>query len=440
MFANDKAQLKAAEILTQSPVAVISGRGGCGKTFVVNEVLSKVLEMKKNKVDVRDRFTDVNMQSAEDSDDSYKRDDYTANWLTSPSSPAASSCQPDSQGMEELTLEDISEDERKEVDAKVLLTAPTGRAASILGKGTGLPAYTLHSVIYSFLRWKNEGNQVEWKFNKVCLLVCDECSLIPVRVFSKLISILNQYSQLQQIILLGDIYQLPSIEPGNLLSDVHSSLMQHGVCVTLETNHRTESELIDQNAINILNRQLPDHDETRGFISVQYQSKSNDEDSETNAVTQAVNRILQEKFVPDHRASQFIAFRNKDCMVINERCSLYYNEHSIKDKHGKLDFRSGDKVCVKRNVLCFDEFNDEEVRLCNGEIFFIEDIIEEINNRNEKALKFILEDGEKKMKIDFKSLKSAKLSHAWARTIHTFQVAIFSMSYLGLRTYRKCSN
>lgn len=421
MFANDKDQLKAAEILTQSPVAVISGRGGCGKTFVVNEVL----KMKKSTVDVRHRFTDADMQSAEDSDDSYKRDEYTANSLTSPSSPAASSCQPDSQGMEGLTLEDISEDERKEVDAEVLLTAPTGRAASILGKGTGLPAYTLHSVIYSFLRWKKEGGQVEWNFNKVCLLVCDECSLIPVRVFSKLISILNEYSQLQQIVLLGDIHQLPSIEPGNLLRDVYSSLTQHGVCVTLENNHRADSELIDQNSINISNRLLPDYDETRGFISEPYESEPNDVDSETNAVTQAVNRILQENFVPDHRASQFIAFRNKDCMVINELCSRYYNEHPIKGKHGKLDFRRGDKVCVRRNVPCFDECNKEEVRLCNGEIFFIEDIREEMNNRNEKALKFILDDEEKKMKIDFKSLKAAKLSHAWARTIHTFQVAIF---------------
>lgn len=428
MFTGDKDQLKAAKILTQSPVAVISGRGGCGKTSVVNKVLSKALEMKKGEVDLTHLSTGIVLQSAEDSDGNFEREEYTAK-LTSPFSLATSSCQPESPETEGPKLEDPFEEERKKVNAEVLLTAPTGKAASILGKETGLPSHTLHSVIYSFLRWEKDG-QGEWKFENVRLLVCDECSLISVRVFSKLISILRKSSRLQQIILLGDIHQLPSIEPGNFLSDVYHSLMPHDVCVTLKTNHRTESELIVRNAINISNRQLPDYD-SRSFISVQYQSQANVAGSETNAVTQAVQKIIREKVVPDPHTSQFITFRNNDCMVINELCSRYYNEHSIKDVRGKWDFRLGDKVCIRRNGVCFDELKEEEVRLCNGEIFFIKDIIEEVDNRGAKVRKFILHDGEKnEMKIDFKSLKTAKLSHSWARTIHTFQVAVPSLNVL----------
>ena len=73
---------------------------------------------------------------------------------------------------------------------------------------------------------------------------------------------------------------------------------------------------------------------------------------------------------------------------------------------------------------CFDEFEEEGVKICNGEIFFISGITEEIDSKNKKVSKFSLDNGERIMKIDFKSLKSAKLTHAWARTIHTFQVTM----------------
>lgn len=321
----------------------------------------------------------------------------------------------------------------------VLLTAPTGRAASILGKRTGLQSYTLHSVIFSYFRWlkevKNGQNHSAWKFSEVKVLVCDESSLISVKTFSTLLSILMKKAALQQIILLGDKNQLPSIEPGNFLSDVYHALTPYGSSVTLRTNHRAESQLIVENASRISRQEMPffPDDPKRGFISLCCQSKQKDDicDSDDMAITQVVRDLLENKIseltLPEPERSQFIAFRRRDCLNINELCARHYNQHSIKDAKGKLDFQVGDKVCVKKNIVCFDAYTEEEVKFCNGEIFFIRDVIDEEDNRKKKTTYFALDNGEKIMKIDAKMLKNAKLCHAWARTIHTFQVRVMVM-------------
>lgn len=46
----------------------------------------------------------------------------------------------------------------------------------------------------------------------------------------------------------GDIRQLPSIEPGNLLKDLFETLKSRNCAIELKTNHRAESKLIVDNA------------------------------------------------------------------------------------------------------------------------------------------------------------------------------------------------
>lgn len=402
VFGGDEDQIKAARLMKRSPVVVLSGRGGCGKTHVVSTVLSGELKVKRSQIPV-----------------------------------------------DELTLQDVSQNSEipqssSQITSKdpcgdaVLLTAPTGRASSILGKRTGLPAYTLHSVIFSYFRWlkevKNGENHSAWKFSGVELLVCDESSLISVKAFSTLINILMKKAALQQIILLGDKNQLPSIEPGNFLKDIYCALERYGSSVTLRTNHRAESQLIVDNANRISHQEMPffPDDPKRGFISLCCQSKEDgsEDNSDDMAITQVVRDLLDNKIstvtLPEPQRSQFIAFRRRDCLNINELCAQHYNKHSIKNIKGKLDFQTGDKVCVRKNIVCFDAYTKEEVKFCNGEIFFIKEVIEEEDNHNKKTTYFALDNGEKIVKVDLKMLKRAKLCHAWARTIHTYQVNIFA--------------
>ena len=54
--------------------------------------------------------------------------------------------------------------------------------------------------------------------------------------------------QIRKLVLLGDILQLPSIEPGNFLTDVFYAMDAFGCSVLLRTNHRSDGELITANA------------------------------------------------------------------------------------------------------------------------------------------------------------------------------------------------
>ena len=430
--------MKAAKLLTTQPVVVMSGRGGCGKTFVV----SSILKMKAG-YPLADSFSGEGIDSNPLLEDTNEEEtlhvepscDVPLPQTSSPKSSLSltttshvSDEHPiDSQENKETHLPQT--DPTSEIQDQVLLTAPTGKAAALLGRRTKIPSYTLHSVIFSFFSWlkmkKKSKEEKDWKFSKVRLLVCDECSLISVRLFSTLINILSERTKLQQVVLLGDIDQLPSIEAGNFLSDVFHALEPHGVSIKLSTNHRSDSKHIVQNAIKIAKQQLPVFTDLKGgFVSIGYPSKQNDEDS--NIVADRVKMLLNKPELPQPEKSQFVAFRRKDCCLINELCAVHYNKHSIKDNRGRFDFQIGDKVCLRRNTVCFDEYKKEEVKLCNGEMFFIKDIIEVVDNHSKKKTYFVLDDGERSMKISLGMLK--KLSHAWARTIHTFQVKLFLTS------------
>ena len=386
-FHGDADQIKAARLIASRPVVVMSGKGGCGKTHVICEVLQ-------------------GMETDRTSDDGVT-----------------------SQGGSNNESTECAETD--ETVGPILLTAPTGKASSILGRRTGLEAFTLHSVICSFYHYlrkkytreqsgptQNASTQQDnpWKFSSVCMLVCDECSLVSVRTFARLLGILREHAQIKQLVLLGDINQLPSIEPGNFLSDIYQALQPHGLSVNLTTNHRSESDLIVANADEISKRQLPKYDPERGFEAVTYGTGA-----EELTIPETVKRILKEKEL-SQKESQIIAFRRKDCLHINELCALHYNRHSLKDHKGRADFRVGDKVSIGRNQSCSDLNKNVDVRLCNGEIFFIQDDVT-VQDTHSKAVRYLtLDDGERQLKIDFRELRKAKLKHAWAKTIHTYQV------------------
>ncbi len=102
---------------------------------------------------------------------------------------------------------------------RCLLAAPTGRAAKRMTEATGLPARTIHRLLEvdprsgGFVR--NERNPL-----KCNLLILDECSMIDVRLMASVLSALPPGANL---ILVGDVDQLPSVGPGMVLRDLISS-------------------------------------------------------------------------------------------------------------------------------------------------------------------------------------------------------------------------
>ena len=103
--------------------------------------------------------------------------------------------------------------------ARMLLAAPTGRAAKRLSEATGHAAKTIHRLLeYSVQKGgfqRDEKNPLECD-----LLVVDEASMIDTLLMHHLLKAVPLTSA---CILVGDVNQLPSVGPGNILGDIIAS-------------------------------------------------------------------------------------------------------------------------------------------------------------------------------------------------------------------------
>lgn len=135
---------------------------------------------------------------------------------------------------------------------KFRLAAPTGRAAKRMFEGTGRNAETLHRLLefspatMNFTR--NEQNALE-----LDVLVVDEASMIDVFLMHAIMRALPERAQL---ILIGDIDQLPSVGAGNILGD----LIRSGVVTTVrltEIFRQAQDSMIIVNAHRINNGEFP---------------------------------------------------------------------------------------------------------------------------------------------------------------------------------------
>src|SRR5699024_1028120 len=109
-------------------------------------------------------------------------------------------------------------DYKEKSDYPFVLTAPTGRAAKRLNESTGLPAMTIHRL----LGWngqdnfeKNEHEPLSGKF-----LIIDEFSMVDIWLANQLFQAIPDD---MQVLIVGDEDQLPSVRPGQVLTDVLSS-------------------------------------------------------------------------------------------------------------------------------------------------------------------------------------------------------------------------
>jgi exodeoxyribonuclease V alpha subunit len=104
-------------------------------------------------------------------------------------------------------------------DVSLLLCAPTGRAARRLTETTGLEARTIHRLLEVDPRAggfkRNADNPLACD-----LLVADEMSMVDVRLMHALMRAIPDHAAL---LMVGDVDQLPSVGPGQVLADVIAS-------------------------------------------------------------------------------------------------------------------------------------------------------------------------------------------------------------------------
>ena len=142
---------------------------------------------------------------------------------------------------------------------EVALCAPTGRAAKRLADSTGLEAMTIHRLLEADP--SAGGFKRDESFPLDCdLLVIDEASMVDVPLMRAVLRALPEKSAL---LLVGDVDQLPSVGPGQILADIIGSGAVPVVCLT-EIFRQSAGSRIIANAHRINRGEMPELDPVEG--------------------------------------------------------------------------------------------------------------------------------------------------------------------------------
>jgi exodeoxyribonuclease V alpha subunit len=248
---------------------------------------------------------------------------------------------------------------------KVLLGAPTGRAAKRMSEATGREAKTIHRLLeYSYV--EGEGFRFQrGEDNPLAaqVLIIDEASMMDLLLFYSLLKAVPPGCRL---ILIGDVDQLPSVGAGNVLRDIINS----GVvpCVRLSTIFRQAREsmiVVNAHRVNrgefpIINRKQKD------FLFIK------EEDPEK--VAQRIVELCRERlprlasFDPLEEIQVLSPMRRTKVGVerLNRLLQQELNppaRHKTEIVSGGVTFRLGDKVMQIRNNYEKEVFNGDMGRI-----------------------------------------------------------------------------
>ncbi len=245
---------------------------------------------------------------------------------------------------------------------RILLAAPTGRAAKRMAESSQREARTIHRLLeYSpkedgFAR--NEDNPLSCG-----LLVVDEASMMDNLLFFHLLKAVPLGATL---ILVGDVNQLPSVGPGNVLGD----LLHSGVIPIVELKdifrQSAESEIIC-NAHLINKGELPRLESNRERLSDFYFIHKNDPEEAAELIVEMIKQHIPRKFglnpiddvqllTPMHRGAV-------GSEQMNARLQAALNPNGLELRKGERAFRLNDKVMQIRNNYEKDIFNGDIGRI-----------------------------------------------------------------------------
>ncbi len=312
----------------------------------------------------------------------------------------------------------------------IFLAAPTGRAAKRMSETTGYEAKTIHRLLevngamseakddakaVGGLFERNESNPLE-----ADVIIIDEMSMVDITLLYALLKAIGHGTRL---ILVGDINQLPSVGPGNVLRDIIAS--ECFPVVTLQKIFRQASQsdiVVNAHKINDGQHIVLDNKSRDFFLLKRY-----DADVIISVMLQLVKQKMPKYVDATPYDVQVLTPTRKGLLGVerlNGILQQYLNppgkgkkEHQV----GERIFREGDKVMQIRNNYQLEwEIRsryglaiDKGLGVFNGDV----GIIQEINDYSSTVS--VLYDENKLVIYPFKGLDELEL--AYAITIHKSQ-------------------
>jgi exodeoxyribonuclease V alpha subunit len=321
----------------------------------------------------------------------------------------------------------------EEAGMKVFMAAPTGRAAKRMTEATGREAKTIHRLLEIGMG-EDEGSQFfrsEESPLDCDVLIVDEASKIDVMLMN---SLLKAISIGTRLIIVGDVDQLPSVGPGNVLRDIIDSNCVRVVKLK-EIFRQAQESMIIVNAHKINNGEMPIlNKKDKDFYFIE----NDDPEKILDSIIALINTRLPKfnKQWDKMKHIQILSPMRKGTLGIenlNEKLQQILNPKSKYKKEKQYRntiFRVGDKVMqIKNNYsIKWDKINGKAeecgVGVFNGDVGYVEDIDED----NENVIVVFDED----KRVEYEGVFLDELTLAYAITIHKsqgseFQVVIMPM-------------
>ena len=297
---------------------------------------------------------------------------------------------------------------------RILLAAPTGRAAKRMTEATGLEAKTIHRLLeckppegYQ----KNEENPL-----KGDVLIVDECSMIDIVLMN---SLLKAIPPTMRLIMVGDIDQLPSVGAGNVLRDIIDSGSFPVVRLTRIFRQAQTSRIV-MNAYRINEGKMPDisNGKNTDFFFI--------ENEDAEASVPRIVKLVQEN-LPNYyhvEPSQIQVLTPMQRGVVGATNLNLALQEALNPPEHDIFMRGRGKVtmpkeCLRRSGYAFradDKVmqikNNYDKEVFNGDIGIIDSV-----NETDRTLKVNF-DGRC---IEYDVTELDELVHAYATTIHKAQ-------------------
>lgn len=318
----------------------------------------------------------------------------------------------------------------------IVLGAPTGRAAKRITETTGYEAKTIHRLLeMQFIPDENgpmfamdESNPIE-----ADAIIIDEASMVDILLMN---SLLKAIAAGTKLIMVGDVDQLPSVGPGNVLRDIIESRVISVVRLDKIFRQADES-LIAVNAHLINSGQMPVlNDKYKDFFFIQKSSPNEIMDEIIELISRRLP-MFKRGFDSMTDIQVLSPMRKGETGIqnLNSRIQQILNPPSENKKEKQFKdfiFREGDKVMQIKNNYSVGwrslsgKDDLEGTGIFNGDIGYIKRI--DIENQ----IATIVFDDEKEVDYDFSNFDELQL--AYAVTIHKsqgseFRVIVIPISY-----------
>jgi len=305
----------------------------------------------------------------------------------------------------------------KAMNQRILLAAPTGRAAKRMSSATGYEARTIHRLLEyspsngSFKR--NEKNPLE-----VDIVIIDETSMIDTPL---MYHFLKAVKTTTTVIFVGDVDQLPSVGAGNILKDMIDSGRIHTVRLD-EIFRQSKESMIIVNAHRINKGDMPYLKFSRDGLKDFFFTEIYEPQEVARYIIYLCNEVLPKKFgfnpvedvqviTPMYKGIAGVSNLNNEMQD-----ALNKNEY-ILIKGGRT-FKIGDKVMQLRNNYDKDVFNGDI-----GKIISIDKELKEIKvNFYDKLITY-----------DFSELDEITL--AYAISVHKSQGSEYPVVIIPVLTH-----